>query len=187
MAIKPIVQFPHHVLSTPCLPIILDDEPPSINRVALPNFDDLIDTLEAREDGLALAANQIGLNYRAFSVDTTNEELGQAGDLIRQNPVVINPTFLSKSRETVIDLEGCLSIPGIKVPVARAAEIEVRWHAFSGFRATLGCRLSGLAARMFQHECDHLDGKTILSHLPRKEFFNYRALLLKKKLRGERG
>ena len=107
--------------------------------------DDLLDTVTAREGRAGLAANQIGVNLRAFSwfVD------GRSG-------VVVNPRIVELSGDQE-DAEGCLSLPGLWFPLLRSAFAAVEGVDASG--APIRVEGTGLMARCLQHECGHLDGQ----------------------------
>lgn len=109
----------------------------------------MIDTMYMN-NGVGLAAPQIGINERLIVVDHTSGQ--QAHTLI----AMINPVIVWKSNDTESEIEGCLSVPGIKLNVYRNSEIEVEYSDLSGKQ----CRnlYSGLTARIIQHEIDHLDG-----------------------------
>lgn len=104
---------------------------------------DLVETMLANK-GAGLAANQVGLPYRAF--------------VIASNPViaVFNPYILEhSSTETVLE-EGCLSFPGMFIKIKRPDGVKVRYTQPNGNVVTESYR--GLTARIFLHEMDHLDG-----------------------------
>lgn len=69
---------------------------------------------------------------------------------------MVNPIITKKSEETSVDEEGCLSLPGLRGDVRRPATIEVEWIDIRGKK--MRRKLSGLAAKVVQHEVDHLDG-----------------------------
>jgi peptide deformylase len=103
---------------------------------------------EAR--GIGLAANQVALPYRLFVINPTGDpEEGEA------EQVFINPQIVKRNGSEE-DQEGCLSLPEIFGRVTRAERITVEAFDLSGeeFRY----ELSGLTARVVQHEYDHLDG-----------------------------
>lgn len=105
---------------------------------------DLIDTVIEAE-GLGIAAPQIGSTERVAIIN------GKDGPF-----PIINPRILKRSIRTETDEEGCLSIPGVFGLVRRAKKITVTYLDFDGTRHT--DTPSGLLARVFQHEIDHLDG-----------------------------
>ncbi len=96
-------------------------------------------------NGIGLAANQVGVGYRIFAMR------GQP-----ENFVCFNPRIVQYSNETVVLEEGCLSYPGLIVKVKRPQHIRCRFQTPNG--DTLTKQFTGITARVFQHEIDHLDG-----------------------------
>ena len=100
--------------------------------------------------GIGLAANQIGLTKRVFVMGSEH---------IPGFPkpfAVFNPVILNASEETALDKEGCLSYPDLWLNIKRPAVIEVQYQNSDG--VVVEAALSGLIARCFQHELDHLNG-----------------------------
>lgn len=123
-----------------------------------------------REDGVGLAAPQIGDKRRIIVVD------------IGQGPLsLINPQILIKSKKTFRDYEGCLSLPGINLKIKRAKKVEIQGFLLEK-NQLVKIQAEGLLARDFQHEIDHLNGVLIIDHT--SPFKKLRAIRkLKKKLR----
>ena len=105
-------------------------------------------TLMGDAQGVGLAANQVGILQRLFVFET--EEHGPKA--------VVNPV-LKASGELETEEEGCLSLEGVRVPVERQVKVTVKGQDPSGEPIEL--KLEGLAARVVQHEYDHLDGVLI--------------------------
>jgi peptide deformylase len=101
--------------------------------------------------GVGLAANQVGILRRVVVLQVEDEE---------EPRVLVNPTILDRGDETVEDTEGCLSLQGVAVPVERSISLRVEARAADG--APVELQLEGLAARVAQHEVDHLDGVLIV-------------------------
>jgi peptide deformylase len=99
-------------------------------------------------NGIGLAANQVGLNLRVFALE---------GDPAY---VCFNPRIVMPGSEQIVLEEGCLSYPGLLVKVKRPRDIKVRFIAPDG--ETYTKTFTGMTARAFQHELDHLDGITML-------------------------
>lgn len=97
-------------------------------------------------DGIGLAAPQVGVNKRLFI-------MGNLDKLI----VCINPKIVNGEGE-IKDQEGCLSFPGLWLKVNRYEKIKVKYYNTKA--ELIEIDLDGLAARVFQHEYDHLDGIT---------------------------
>jgi len=96
-------------------------------------------------NGLGLAANQVGVPYRIFAMRGAPE-----------NFVCFNPKTVTVSNDKVVLEEGCLSYPGLLVKVKRPSMVRVRFTTPNG--DTITRQFIGMSARVFQHEMDHLDG-----------------------------
>jgi peptide deformylase len=114
---------------------------------------DMLATMRDNE-GVGLAANQIGRLKRVFVAAIEDEEY-----------VIVNPVLTDWSEATESVPEGCLSIPGILVDVERPTGVTVSGMDVSG--RPLHINASDLLARVLQHEVDHLDGILILDRTDR--------------------
>jgi peptide deformylase len=112
----------------------------------------MYDTM-AVEDGVGLAAPQVGVRKRLFTFDL-HEGDGPG--------VVINPEIVESSGEVVSD-EGCLSVPGYRFEIMRAERVTMRGLDLAGDEVIL--EGDDLLARMIQHEIDHLDGILVLDRV----------------------
>ncbi|APF19367.1 Peptide deformylase [Caldithrix abyssi DSM 13497] len=115
----------------------------------LKNFaEDLIDVMHV-EDGIGLAAPQIGISRQIIAVD--------ASELVENEfpRVFVNPQILEASGEWVVE-EGCLSIPGVREEVTRPETILLKFQDVVGESFTQ--EFSGWLSRILQHEIDHLNG-----------------------------
>jgi peptide deformylase len=101
--------------------------------------------------GVGLAATQVGILQRVFVLRPADQEEATA---------VVNPRIVERSDETEVDEEGCLSLQGVLVPVERNQTVTLAGSALDG--SDLRLTLSDVAARVAQHELDHLDGVLIL-------------------------
>jgi peptide deformylase len=108
---------------------------------------DMFDTMYA-EEGVGLAAPQVGISDRVIVVDPHDDETKPFA--------LINPEILEASRETEKNEEGCLSIPGVRDMVERASSVRVRGMTETG--EVREFEAEGLVSRILQHEVDHLDG-----------------------------
>ena len=132
--------------------------------------------------GVGLAAPQVGKSIRLFIVDASpfaeDEELEQEErDFLKTfKRIFINPYIVEEDGEPWPFEEGCLSIPGIREEVKRQETIVLQWQdeKFKEHEE----EFSGFAARVIQHEHDHLDGKLFIDKLP-----VLRRTMLKGKLR----
>lgn len=149
--IRPIVLWPDPVLSTPADPV------GEIDAETLILVADMLETMYAAP-GRGLAAPQVGVSRRLFVMDTTWKD----GE--RAPRVVVDPEIVDRSNETATCEEGCLSIPGVLVPVERPAEITMRWRDETG--AVREERLTGFDAICAQHEFDHLEGRVTFDRVP---------------------
>ncbi len=105
-----------------------------------------------KNGGVGLAAPQVGVNKRIIVVSLMKD---YDDENFRTIPM-INPVIVSHSEETTCDQEGCLSIPGESGDVVRWAEVDIEFYNIEGRKFAL--HLKDLAARIVQHEIDHLDG-----------------------------
>lgn len=95
--------------------------------------------------GIGLAANQVGVPYRIFAMRGSPE-----------NFVCFNPKIVQPSEQEIALEEGCLSYPGLLVKIKRPQHVRVRFHTPNSDVMTQ--TFTGMTARIFQHEYDHLDG-----------------------------
>lgn len=107
--------------------------------------------LMVEANGVGLAANQVGILRRVLVLQTDREQEPQT---------LVNPTIVRRGDETDVEDEGCLSLQGVLVPVER--DLGVTVEARDALGNELSFALEGLAARVLQHEVDHLDGRLIL-------------------------
>jgi peptide deformylase len=116
-------------------------------------------------DGVGLAAPQIGQSIRVFVCDGSPFSEGERGDESCKDfkRVMINPVIFEESEELCEMEEGCLSIPGIRESVERPESIGVEYYDENWELKEE--QLTGLAARIVQHENDHLDGMLITDHI----------------------
>lgn len=115
------------------------------------------------ENGLGIAAPQIGINKRIIVVGTQKEKL-QYNDA-EEIPItaMINPSWRKLSENTDTQYEGCMSVPEIRGKVERYKEIELTYYNENGEKIVK--ELKGFFARLIQHECDHLDGIVFLERV----------------------
>lgn len=141
-----IVQSPDPVLNQVCEPCDLDDK-------SLPKLAKQMIRIMYKNAGCGLAAPQVGVSKRLVVIDCDQED----GE---QNPIVmVNPVVVAREGEPEVAGEGCLSIPGITVPIARPPFARVRYFDLDGEEWEI--EGDGLLGRCLQHETDHLDGITM--------------------------
>ena len=103
-----------------------------------------------RAKGVGLSANQIGLDFKFFVAGLPDEN--RATKFF----YVFNPRIEKASREKIILVEGCLSVPDIFGEVERPEKVIISSHDKNGRKIKIAAK--GLLARIFQHEIDHLNG-----------------------------
>ena len=123
--------------------IPLSDE----NKIIIGNMINLM----YQNNGIGLAANQVGYNRRIFVIDSSNE---------RNKPqIFVNPKIEKRAKEKLAEEEGCLSCPGDLIQVRRTIYVALSWFCEHGKEQYK--TFYHLPARIVQHEMDHLDGKLI--------------------------
>ena len=133
---------------------------------------DMFETMHNAE-GVGLAAPQIGLTVRIFVVDLS--PLGDEEPLLKDfKKTFINPYIIEKEGDKVLMDEGCLSIPGLREDVFRFNTIRIKYFDLNWQEHDEV--YSGFAARVLQHEYDHLDGIM---------FVDYCSPLKKRLLKGK--
>jgi peptide deformylase len=130
-------------------------------------IDDMLETM-AEYHGVGLAAPQVHEHVRLFVAAL---DAGTSGDAPPEPIVIINPEIAVVGNEIVEDWEGCLSIPDIRGRVPRAREIRVRALDRRGDRIELAA--ANFAARVIQHEADHLDGILFFDRMRTFESLTY--------------
>ena len=162
MGIRPIVHWPDPRLTTVCDPV--GKVTAATRKLVLDMFETMYEA-----PGRGLAAPQVGVMQRIFVTDTTWKE----GD--RTPLVFINPEITDRATDLVTQEEGCLSIPGVLTPIARPAEVTLRWTDLEGMPREQ--RFTGFAAACVQHELDHLDGILTLDRLDPRQRAGIEAAL----------
>lgn len=124
-------------------------------------LEDMKASLASQEDGVAIAAPQIGVPLRIFVVSGKVTALAKHGELEENVPtypdeVYINPQIIKLSKEREDMEEGCLSVRWKYGFVKRAKKATIEAYDEHGKKITRGA--SGLLSQIFQHETDHLDG-----------------------------
>ena len=149
MAVLPIRLYPDPVLRVRCAEVTDFDE--DLRRLA----EDMVETMHSAP-GVGLAASQVGVEKRLAVVDVS---VGEDPAALR---VLVNPRLVEQ-HGSVVDSEGCLSIPGISEKVRRPAEIVVEARDPEG--RELRFEAGELEARAVCHEIDHLNGVLFVDHL----------------------
>lgn len=116
----------------------------------------------AATQGVGIAAPQIGESKQIIIVASRPTPRYPSAPLMEPT-VMINPRFEALSETQEKGWEGCLSVPGIRALVPRYQEISIYYTDQCG--SSVSSKLSGFVARVFQHEADHLEGKTYLDRV----------------------
>ncbi|MCH2176360.1 MAG: peptide deformylase [Lentisphaeria bacterium] len=142
------------------------------------------------ENGIGLAAPQVGFKLRMFVIDVPFDEeydvpaSAQEMNMYKQMPIVmINPELSEFSEECSIMAEGCLSIPGVTGEVTRPDKLKVTYTDLNNCRQEAFC--GNLLARCIQHEMDHLNGELFIEKIPEDQYkdieSNLKSLIKKTK------
>ncbi len=147
--IRPILKYGDSVLHEPARNV--DAFTADIDRL----IDDMVETMYAAP-GVGLAAPQVGEPLRIFVIDVS----------VGRDPngliVLVNPEFVVREGMQ-LEEEGCLSVPGFNATVVRPSHVVVKGLDREGKEQQYDA--TGLLARAFQHEMDHLDGTLFVEHL----------------------
>ncbi|HEY7300899.1 MAG TPA: peptide deformylase [Xanthobacteraceae bacterium] len=161
MALREIIKLPDKRLRLVSKPI------KTLDREVRALVDDMFETMY-HAPGIGLAAIQVGVPARVFTMDLSKKEGPQ------EPRIFVNPQILWKSDETATYEEGCLSIPEFYEDVERPAQVRVRYLDLDGNEQELDA--NGLLATCVQHEIDHLNGVLFIDHISRLK----RSRILKK-------
>lgn len=132
--------------------------------------------LDSTPQGVALAANQVGLSHKLFVI---KEKFADENNL---PTLIVNPEFVGLLSGNNMEQEGCLSFPGMLINIRRLNSILVGYQTVTGEMKSV--TLHDFPARMFQHEIEHLNGKTFLEQVPRIDRFRVMAEMKKRKANG---
>ena len=125
------------------------------------------------EEGIGLAAIQIGKPIRMFVIDIKKKESDKDGSDMESDGefvdygrfCMVNPEIIWKSEEQSSYDEGCLSCPGVRAEIFRPSRVKAKYFDENGNEKTVAA--SGLLATCIQHEYDHLDGVLFIDYLSR--------------------
>lgn len=134
----------HHtdpILTTPCQKF--DFSNPPFDPI---EFAKELTMFMYENNGIGLAANQVGVPYRVFAMR------GEPENFVCYNPRIVQPSEMTIALE-----EGCLTYPGVVVKITRPQHVRVRFTVPNG--ETMTKTFTGMTARTFQHELDHLNGE----------------------------
>jgi peptide deformylase len=146
MPVRKITEYPEPVLAQRGQPVTAFDA--ELADLCADMFETMYDA-----EGVGLAAPQIGLNLRLFVMDCEGVKL------VAANPEVVETEGEQSGQE------GCLSVGKVPAVLVRAQKAKLRAQDLNG--EWFEREAEGYAARAFQHETDHCDGKLFIDHLPR--------------------
>jgi len=149
--VQVVLVTPHSVLSTRCVEV--DPRDPLTVQLAA----DLIATQRVSPGCVGLAANQIGVGQRVFSLDVSKHPKARIhhGEFVVVNPEIVEATRNEKGRE------GCMSVPDFTGDVKRATRLRLKAQ-LPGTGEEIFIETDAFEARAIQHEVDHLDGFVFL-------------------------
>ena len=148
MAILSVLRFPDERLKTKATQVTEVND--NIKTIVNDMFETMYD-----ENGVGLAATQVNIHQQIVVIDVSEN---------KENPIVlINPEIIAKSEETLINEEGCLSVPGCYAKVDRHTQVTVKALDINGEEFTLDGE--ELLAICIQHELDHLKGILFVDYL----------------------
>lgn len=140
MPILPIRLYPDPILQKKAKKIT-DPKSPEIQELLF----DMLETMDASDNCLGLAAPQVGKSLQMSIIKFSGKTF-----------VLINPKIKSKSWKKIVSEEGCLSFPGLFIPVKRYAKVKVEAQDQAGKARVISGE--ALLGRALQHEIDHLNG-----------------------------
>jgi len=149
MALMEVVHYGDPILRKVCKPV-----KDFTNLSSL--IDDMFDTMY-EENGIGLAANQVGIDMNLFIIDIS--DIDEEGESIH---IFVNGEIINSSGESWFE-EGCLSIPDVRLDVKRPEFIKFKYQDETGREHTKN--IDGLLARAIQHEIDHLNGIFIVDRV----------------------
>lgn len=148
MAILTVLRFPDEKLRTKATQVVEVND--NIKTIVNDMFETMYD-----ENGVGLAATQVDIHQQIVVIDVSDD---------KENPIVlINPEIIKKNDETLVNEEGCLSVPGCYAKVDRHTKVTVKALDIDGKEFTLDGE--ELLAICIQHELDHLKGILFVDYL----------------------
>ena len=164
MAILPILEAPHPILSKVAKPVTQEQFGDNLIQF----ISDMVDTMYDAP-GVGLAAPQVGRSMQVLVADPGNDEGKSKRKLYR----IVNPIILEKSKETISYEESCLSVPAFYLMTKRYKKILLQWQDGKG--EIYQEYFEGFPSIVMQHEMDHLKGITLLDRSSRFKKSRYIA------------
>lgn len=168
MAILPVLKAPDPRLKVKADPVEKVDD--AIRTL----MDDMLETMYAN-DGMGLAATQVGVHKRVVVMDFQEKE-GEPPCVLK----MANPEIIWKSNDKVMGVEACLSVPDQQASVERCVAVKVRYLDEDNKQQER--ETDGILAVCIQHEIDHLDGILYIDHLSRLK----REIILSKLMKARK-
>lgn len=145
-----IIQYPHPTLARRSKPLR------RVDTQLRANIAEMFELMYAH-NGCGLAANQVDLPYRVFVMNASGDPQQKDEEMVFINPVLSQPKGMAEAEE------GCLSLPGLYVPVKRPERITIQGYNLAGQEVRIEAR--DHFARVVQHETDHLDGVLMIDRI----------------------
>lgn len=158
----PLSYFGNDILRDPAQPV------PKVSSEIKKLIEEMFETMR-ENNGVGLAAPQVGINKRVIVIDD-----GQHEPLALVNPVLL------RGKGEAEDTEGCLSLPGIYLPVKRFEKVSVRGRDLKD--RSIVVEAEGFFARVIQHEMDHLEGKLFIDRVEDRVAVEQELVTLKDRL-----
>ncbi len=138
-----ILNYPHPALRVKAKPVT------ALDNTIITAANEMLG-LMYKNEGLGLAAQQVGLDYQLLVINFKGDAADKEQEVVAINPVIV------ESKGAIKDREGCLSFPGLYQDIRRAKTVTVQYYDLTGKQFEMECH--DLAARIWQHEIDHLNG-----------------------------
>ena len=178
MARIPIIIAPDPILNLKSQPVKQEE----LTEQMCGFIKDMIDAIYS-DNAVGFAAIQFGVPKQIIVIDLQNdEEIERPKDFYPLT--IINPVVTYKSEEMILAKEGCMSIPEIRLDVARPKEVEIKFMDINFNEQIL--RTDGWLARVIQHEMDHLRGKVFVEYLSPLKRNRIKAKMLKEEREMDR-
>jgi peptide deformylase len=150
---KQILQTPDKVLFKKAEKVNVSDiTTPKIQKI----IKEMIESMSSQEDGVAIAAPQIGYSLQIFVISNKAFEIMKKEKKYKDHLVFINPQIIKLSKDKTEMEEGCLSVRYLYGKVLRSNKATIKAFDENGKEFTMGG--ASLLAQIFQHETDHLEG-----------------------------
>ena len=169
MAVLDVVQYGAPILRKECKPVTDYSVLPKI-------IEDMFDTMY-EEEGVGLAANQVGIDLNLMIIDVSHTDEDDEAHIF------VNGQILDSFGESELE-EGCLSIPEIRLPIKRPESIQFKYQLLDGSDHIE--EFSGLLARAVQHEIDHLKGVFIIDRVSPLMALQYKKKLKEIKMSSDK-